>query len=478
MTISLPPISYPAKPRAPFTGTPPQNLFPDRFPMEWKNITGKPYITVSSKGLANGLSEYINDGADFGPDSLQADGTLTQSTGIREALQYAINNPVGYSSAVGGYWIHKVQLLSGYFTISKPIILNVPIKIMNLTLEGIDSMSPYILCKFNSSSTDEYPYAININNSDIQNINYINIQWSNFQIYAVKGYSPYGFVSFDFSSINTYNNVFISYNLNVSNLGFTTPLNLLGFSEIHMFDFETYGGNVILNGSDITLTNGYTSSAASIGVSGSVCFSDVPINPIGDLLLLDLRGAALSVGIYEQPNTFTIQTVHAHDFIGLGSFNSAIAFLNSSGTITINNLIMENFTADGLSSDTNFIFQQGGGNHIINNLIVKNIFSTNNYHWSGIPTVPSTTSGTTAGSFVSNQVESSKIYKKVIINLNGYENDSTTAQTYTYPVAFTTVAEITSNTASVPGVSTSLTEFSVAPDTTTAYTGIIVIEGY
>ena len=89
MTISLPPISYPAKPRAPFTGTPPQNLFPDRFPTEWKNITGKPYITVSSKGLANGQSEYINDGADFGPDSLQADGTLTQTSGLNEAYIYS-----------------------------------------------------------------------------------------------------------------------------------------------------------------------------------------------------------------------------------------------------------------------------------------------------------------------------------------------------------------------------------------------------
>jgi hypothetical protein len=476
MTISFPPINYPNKPVPPFTAPPPRNPFPGFFPYMWENITGKPFITVSSKGLANGQSEYFNDGADFGPDSLQADGTLTQSTGIKEALQYAINNPVGYSSAVGGYWIHKVQLLSGYFTISKPIILNVPIRIMNLTLEGIDSMSPYIGCEFNSSSTDEYPYAININNSDIHNINYINIQWSNFQIYAVPGYSPYGFVSFDFSSINTNNNVFIGYNLNVSNPGFTTPLNLLGFSEIHMFDFEAYGGSVNLNGSDITLTNGYTSAA--IYVSGSVCFSDVPVNPIGDLLLLDLKGAALSFGIYDKSNTFTIQTVHAHDFIGLGAFDSAIAFLNASGTITINNLIMENFTADGLPSDINFIFQQGGGNHIINNLIVKNIFSTNNYHWSGMPTVPSTTSGTTAGSFVSNQVESSKIYKKVIINLNGYENDSTTAQTYTFPVAFSTVAVITTNSASVPGVSTSLTEFSIAPDTTTAYTGIIVIEGY
>lgn len=84
----------------------------------------------------------------------------------------------------------------------------------------------------------------------------------------------------------------------------------------------------------------------------------------------------------------------------------------------------------------------------------------------------------TAGSFTASQSKSKRSYKKVLIYLDGYENDSTTAQTYTFPVPFSTVAVITTNSASVPVVSTSLTEFSIAPDTTTAYTGIIVIEGY
>ena len=35
----------------------------------WSQLQGKPYITVSSKGIANGLSSVINDGADFGPDT-------------------------------------------------------------------------------------------------------------------------------------------------------------------------------------------------------------------------------------------------------------------------------------------------------------------------------------------------------------------------------------------------------------------------
>ena len=87
----LPPINYPNKPVPPFSAPAPRNPFPGFYPDMWRNITGKPYITVSSKGLANGLSEYFNDGADFGPDSLQADGSLTQTAGIQETINYLVS---------------------------------------------------------------------------------------------------------------------------------------------------------------------------------------------------------------------------------------------------------------------------------------------------------------------------------------------------------------------------------------------------
>ena len=89
-----------------------------------------------------------------------------------------------------------------------------------------------------------------------------------------------------------------------------------------------------------------------------------------------------------------------------------------------------------------------------------------------------TVTGTTAGSFIASMPEQGATYKKVIIYLDGYENDTTTAQTYTYPTAFATYALITTNSATVPVTTTSLTAFSTAPDTTTAYTGLIIIEGY
>ena len=56
------------------------------------NIRGKPYITVSAKGIVNGLSRYPNDGADFGPDTTlgatapgQYGSPYTETGGIMEA---------------------------------------------------------------------------------------------------------------------------------------------------------------------------------------------------------------------------------------------------------------------------------------------------------------------------------------------------------------------------------------------------------
>ena len=67
--------------------------------LQQKNIIGKPFITVSAKGIVNGLSRYPNDGADFGPDTLQgatAPGQYgppySSSVGVIEAQDYGNKN--------------------------------------------------------------------------------------------------------------------------------------------------------------------------------------------------------------------------------------------------------------------------------------------------------------------------------------------------------------------------------------------------
>jgi len=88
-----------------------------------------------------------------------------------------------------------------------------------------------------------------------------------------------------------------------------------------------------------------------------------------------------------------------------------------------------------------------------------------------------TLTGTTAGSIVYSMPFQGTTYKKVLVYLNGYENDTTTAQTITFPTAFTYAPNIY-NPAAVPGVTASTTALSIDPDTTTVYTAWIFVEGF
>ena len=61
----------------------------------YKEKAPVPEIVVSSKGVANGLSEKYNNGWDFGPDSYNPNSTAnppyTQTAGIQEAIDYVYN---------------------------------------------------------------------------------------------------------------------------------------------------------------------------------------------------------------------------------------------------------------------------------------------------------------------------------------------------------------------------------------------------
>lgn len=87
-----------------------------------------------------------------------------------------------------------------------------------------------------------------------------------------------------------------------------------------------------------------------------------------------------------------------------------------------------------------------------------------------------TLAGTTAGTAIFAQPATSAQYKKIIVYLNGYENTTATAQTITYPVAFTTVTAITF--AGVTGSTSSLTALTLPASMTAAVSGLILVEGY
>ena len=120
----------------------------------YKEKVKVPYIVVSSKGIANGLSEEYNDGWDFGPDSYSPSSTsaipYTQTTGTGEGYQYAINN---------GYF--KIVLGTGTFHIKEQITITQPVdfegqggtQAANETINGV--YSPY-----NVPSISGYPTVV------------------------------------------------------------------------------------------------------------------------------------------------------------------------------------------------------------------------------------------------------------------------------------------------------------------------------
>lgn len=82
---------------------------------EQKTIIGKPEITVSTKGIANGKSVYRNDGADFGPDTMlgatalgQYGPPFTQTVGLTEGFLYATTNSLIAAVNPGNYQVSAI----------------------------------------------------------------------------------------------------------------------------------------------------------------------------------------------------------------------------------------------------------------------------------------------------------------------------------------------------------------------------------
>jgi YVTN family beta-propeller protein len=92
-------------------------------------------------------------------------------------------------------------------------------------------------------------------------------------------------------------------------------------------------------------------------------------------------------------------------------------------------------------------------------------------------TPQTTLTGSTAGSITYSMPTAEGAYKKFVAYASGYENDTTTAQTISFPVAFTnTPYVVTAPSSLISNIST--TGITLASGTTTTYTGWIIIEGY
>jgi len=121
------------------------------------SLSSLPYITVSAKGIANGLSTEYNDGADFGPDTPNTTGTgLTQTAGIQEAIDY-VRSFANSETA----FLPEIHLIEGEYLVHQPIYLkytstNLPAEVVNSTTNGSAVSAPCLVGLGNVNGQSNY----------------------------------------------------------------------------------------------------------------------------------------------------------------------------------------------------------------------------------------------------------------------------------------------------------------------------------
>jgi len=442
------------------------------------NIRGEPYITVSAKGVNNGLSDIINDGADFGPDTPN-----TQTSGIQEAFDYSASSPIYYS--VEGYYFYPVHLNSGLFYLNEPVIFKNPYSSGSvITIEGAGQWSTDILYSGtgNAITIDPNTTAITIRDLTLDNPS----ETANSMIYWDSSIGGTG-SSLVVQNINNgegsssgylmyFNNIAI---IVIKNINTPSPhafyINGLTSGSSYLY----LEGQGVWSGTSSTIGN--LSLAEISGVNQKIivnnyiatlkltnCYSlGVELDAQVDSLLIN--NSAIGTNGGNGPNLIVNTNINYINLTGNVISGSLISSTDTSNTYTINYLII-----DGLRNTYIVSYFNNVSNIKIDAIELKNIAGGT---FSSLPT-QSSTDGTTAGTISMDAVEYRIEYKKYVITFNGYENDTTTNQTINYPLPFNTSAIITGNNT---GLTVSITTTGItitAPNNTTTYSGIMIIEGY
>ena len=342
----------------------------------WTQLQGKPYITVSSKGIVNGLSNVPNDGADFGPDTLQADGTLTTTCGIKESVSYAMGFVTSTSSFVPTIFLSDQNYsVTETFNIPVPSAQNG----FGLKIQG-SSDTTTITLNYNGG------YFINAINGSLYVISLENIRWSigagysaDGLLYANNSNSTNGLTYFGgihLHSLNfggtasgateTGNGIYI-YNANFVELYGCDN----GNSGINSWNFE--GANRSSNSMNVFLANSngyYQGSHLRTFVStGGHLFQPI----VSDIDLLAVFGAYNFAGIL-------IGDVGTIELDGVSCAYSPFQ-TTSAVSVTVNQMIINGLSYEwniGKSTtNPSFIDLYSGSSVTINNFQLNGITSTN-----------------------------------------------------------------------------------------------------
>jgi len=491
-------------------------------------VKGKPYVTVSAKGVSNGLSDIYNDGADFGPDTLlnatapdQYGPPYTNTSGIQEAVNYVFDQGGGEIVLGEGVFEMNADYVQQQGTTSWAHVINVPYN---------STSNPIMTISIRGSAPPLYDYQTGYNASPsitptnmqkgtiIYNPTYLpSAEASGAALFGAAP-PPSG------SSLN--NNV----NILLSDLTFTSVQPNGTNYTLTMVQLDNFAGfylrNVVVNVNtpNGALNNPYMSTGGTIGIginqpaNGNglavldnvyvlnylvgiwvwsaqhlhikqalvqYCYQGLVLSKVGNyppvIDIIDLEQNTYPVNFYNDSpiwlynERFQIQNQGAYSST---NWSNAVADFVSANSGAVYGEIEVYFTGGSTTDNPLFGAIDTGSVSNLYGLVIHQIEGLGSIGTYPIGSRGTTTSGTTAGT-VAMQFEAYRpLYKKLLIGVSGYENDTTTNQTISFPLSFSTYAGVTMNTTGLT-VSASTSGITItSPNSTTTYSGMIIVEGY
>jgi len=450
--------------------------------------TKLPYITVSAKGMSNGLSDISNDGFDFGPDTMlnatskgQYGPPYTQTIGIQEAINYVFN--------LGG---GEIFFKKGIYDFTNSPVLNVtgnstkiyiPANISDTTIniamigEGIaggfweetnaNASSGNVL--FVDNTTTNYNgvlFYVNKANFGIGSLNNVNFYIDNitFKMSLASGSSALAldqagrsiigklYIETDQSSTGSGSNLINRTGLYLST-GDTSVYNSADTIYIQGYQYALFvGGHTHINHLILQNNNYGIIPDTNTGIGYIVDISKLTVQYLYGALIFNPNSVNFGINI---------------DTLDIGDdISGSIPLINDSGNLSARiTYHYGNPSSPPISpSPSNLIIGSSSSYELIP-IALNDMYQ-------------SSTNGTTGGTVTMRMVNNSTQYKKYILIFSGYENDTTTNQTISFPLAFSTSAVISANNTGLT-ISTTTSGITItSPNSTTTYSGIVIVEGY
>lgn len=435
-------------------------------------------VHVTSKGIINGLSVLPNDGTGwFGPDTTkgatapgQYGAPYTETGGILEAWNYATTIATYAGSYIGSYIPPTIQLLSGLFKINANVNFTASKNMINCRLIGAGQGNTWL--EIGNALSGEYAFTY-----DGNVFGAANLEFSHFTAYPEPNTSPVpNFLNCDFSSsTNPQGAIFtgVDFNLTEGFGGNAVVFNTVG--QVFLTNPEIYGDaginfNNLLGASVIGGNNGGTQNQWIVYntpvfiMDGMGTGEGQPIIHLNTVKQAIIRDTAFEYLLIQG----SCNTIMLSGTVKVGTQGSYRIDSTNTG-ITIDRLIV--IVDDYIGTLSSFAY------------LNRDAITVDAFHVVGLSSkytglTTNTTSGSTAGTVIQQQVEYEKQYKKIICFFSDYENDTTTNQSIDFLNPFNTIANISTNTTGLTISATTSKITITSPDSTTTYSGIVVVEGY